>query len=144
MTAEVSHPCLSQLVDAVVTGGSFDPGEARRCLGADLGAQPVDEMLLALSRVLDDRGAAPGGTMAGRVGFDDRLRAVLKAFDETPNRAALPNTDSAGSVVVASLPGDRDTGAWLWRVVLAGHGHCVHSLGVKAPPVIAAHTVQLA
>ncbi|MCU0521544.1 MAG: hypothetical protein MUF84_12720 [Anaerolineae bacterium] len=126
-----------------MTGRSFDPGYVRQCLASGNGVHSLDVVLQGLSRILDGSEPASRGAAADRASVDARLRAVLSHLDGIPTDAALANAEPKGSVVLASLPGDRDTGTWLWRLILASQGHGVHPLGVKAPPLIVSHVAQL-
>lgn len=141
---EYVYPCLTRLYESIVTGRFFALQDARRCLAAGLRAEPVEEMLLDLSMVLDGGDLHPDQGTADRLGLDDRLRSILALLDESPVGVTPQPGERVASIALATLPGDRDTVARLSRLVLAGRGYGVHSLGVKAAPVVASHVAELA
>lgn len=141
---ETAYPCLARLIESTVTGRAFVLEDARRCLEADLAVQPVIEMLLDLSRALDGGQVGPGEAIAERVTFGDRLRVVLALVDEALATRTAQFGRTSGSIAIGTVPGEGDTGVWLWRMALTGSGYAVHDLGVKAVPVIASHTLDLA
>ncbi len=141
---ETAYPCLERLLESTVTGRAFALEDARRCLASDQGVQPVIKMVLDLSRALDGGQAEPGKAIVDRVGFDDRLRAVMDLVDEAIARRTAQVRKTSGSIAIATVPGEGDSGIWLWRMALTGSGYDVHDLGVKAVPLVASHTLDLA
>ena len=140
-----TEPVVELLISALTGGIASAVDTARRCLAAGLSAETVAPALLAAERTMA-ASVVDGRASAASIAMADRLRSAVDALAPMWEAAYAESAaaESAGTLAVASMPGDaHGVGRHLWRALLTSRGYDVRDLGLRAPAIVARRVATL-